>query len=339
MVGKILTSMAFLPVLTLLNYGNMLIFRNCISQSFLRPQKKIMTVGFIPHYLMIKQIVPVIEYLLEEKSEVSHKRIQIDHGNSYYFQFDRILQNEESSFKSTSFSFSGLFSRYDIHSDLRGINSDCSFHGLYVTDKNQHQENEISTTHSVEKCSSDQMFKGILAGKSRAIFSGKVLVKKDAQKTRAFQKDLNFLLSQAAEIDTKPSLEIYADDVECSHGATAGNIDKNMLILIFIKYINILQISLDQNKKTIVSVTGRGCAISQASGSLMAEKINLLPYNELQSNVDLFRKLIRNEILSEEELDSLGDVSALSGVRKFPVRIKCAMLSWVALEEIIKKNN
>ena len=98
-----------------------------------------------------------------------------------------------------------------------------------------------------------------------------------------------------------------------------------------------IQISLDQNKKTIVSVTGRGCAISQASGSLMAEKINLLPYNELQSNVDLFRKLIRDEILSEEELDSLGDVSALSGVRKFPVRIKCAMLSWVALEEIIKK--
>ena len=98
-----------------------------------------------------------------------------------------------------------------------------------------------------------------------------------------------------------------------------------------------IQITLDKNHKTIVSVTGRGCAISQASGSLMAEKINLLPYNELQTNVDLFRKLIRDEILSEKELDILGDVSALSGVRKFPVRIKCAMLSWVALEEIIKK--
>ena len=98
-----------------------------------------------------------------------------------------------------------------------------------------------------------------------------------------------------------------------------------------------IQITLDKNQKTIVSVTGRGCAISQASGSLMAEKINLLPYNELQTNVDLFRKLIRDEILSEKELDLLGDVSALSGVRKFPVRIKCAMLSWVALEEIIKK--
>ena len=73
------------------------------------------------------------------------------------------------------------------------------------------------------------MFKGILAGNSKAVFSGKVLVKQDAQKTRAFQKDLNFLLSKDCEVDTKPSLEIYADDVECSHGATAGNMDKNML--------------------------------------------------------------------------------------------------------------
>ena len=82
------------------------------------------------------------------------------------------------------------------------------------------------------------MFKGILAGKSRAVFSGKVLVKQDAQKTKAFQKDLNFLLSEEAEVDTKPSLEIYADDVECSHGATAGNMDKSMLFYLESRGIN-----------------------------------------------------------------------------------------------------
>ena len=82
------------------------------------------------------------------------------------------------------------------------------------------------------------MFKGILAGKSRAVFSGKVLVKQDAQKTKAFQKDLNFLLSEEAEVDTKPSLEIYADDVECSHGATAGNMDKSMLFYLESSGIN-----------------------------------------------------------------------------------------------------
>ena len=90
------------------------------------------------------------------------------------------------------------------------------------------------------------------------------------------------------------------------------------------------------NQKVSVSVTGRGCAISQASGSLLAEKINEMNFNDLQNTIDQFRKLIKSEELSEIELDNLGDISALSGVRKFPVRIKCAMLSWVALEEIIK---
>ena len=82
------------------------------------------------------------------------------------------------------------------------------------------------------------MFKGILAGKSKAVFSGKVLVKQNAQKTKAFQKDFNFLLSKDCEVDTKPSLEIYADDVECSHGATAGNMDKNMLFYLQSRGIN-----------------------------------------------------------------------------------------------------
>ena len=182
--------------------------------------------------------VPVIEYLLEEESKLSHKHIQLDTGKSFLFHFDRILQNKNSSFNSTSYSNAGLLSRYDIHSNLNGIDSDCNFHGLYITDKNEQQENEISITHSVPKCSSDQMFKGILAGESKAVFSGKVLVKKDAQKTQAFQKDLNFLLSKKAEVYTKPSLEIYADDVICSHGATAGNMDTNMLFYLQSRGIN-----------------------------------------------------------------------------------------------------
>tara|TARA_Y100001970_G_scaffold267272_1_gene357026 strand:- start:5552 stop:5995 length:444 start_codon:yes stop_codon:yes gene_type:complete len=97
-----------------------------------------------------------------------------------------------------------------------------------------------------------------------------------------------------------------------------------------------IQIDVKDNQKVSVSLTGRGCAISQASGSLLAEKINEMDFSELQNTIDQFRKLIKSEELSEIELDNLGDISALSGVRKFPVRIKCAMLSWVALEEIIK---
>ena len=100
-----------------------------------------------------------------------------------------------------------------------------------------------------------------------------------------------------------------------------------------------IQLNFQKDNKVTASVTGRGCAISQASGSLLAEKINNINSTDLQNTVDLFRKLIRSEELTEEELDELGDISALSGVRKFPVRIKCAMLSWVALEDIIKQSN
>ncbi|NCG35044.1 MAG: SUF system NifU family Fe-S cluster assembly protein [Dehalococcoidales bacterium] len=100
-----------------------------------------------------------------------------------------------------------------------------------------------------------------------------------------------------------------------------------------------VQLSIGKDNKSTISVTGRGCAISQASGSLMAETINQLPIDDLQGNIDLFRRLIKSEDLSETDLDKLGDVSALSGVRKFPVRIKCAMLSWVALEELLSKKD
>jgi len=99
-----------------------------------------------------------------------------------------------------------------------------------------------------------------------------------------------------------------------------------------------MKLNIQEEDKVSIAVTGRGCAISQASGSLLAEKINMIDVNEIQNTVDLFRKLIKSEDLTEEELDILGDVSALSGVRKFPVRIKCAMLSWVALEDIVKQS-
>jgi nitrogen fixation NifU-like protein len=100
-----------------------------------------------------------------------------------------------------------------------------------------------------------------------------------------------------------------------------------------------IQLNVLEEDKVSITVTGRGCAISQASGSLLAEKVNLVKFDQIQNTVDLFRKLIRSEELTDEELDILGDISSLSGVKKFPVRIKCAMLSWVALEDILQKSN
>ena len=100
-------------------------------------------------------------------------------------------------------------------------------------EKDSHNKNQFNThitvDHLAPNCKSNQFFKGVLSDESKAVFSGKIFVEKGAQNTYATQIDLNLLMSKGAEIDTKPSLEIYADDVECSHGATAGNVDENTL--------------------------------------------------------------------------------------------------------------
>ena len=100
----------------------------------------------------------------------------------------------------------------------------CGLYGLYISNGDQQQDSEISTTHSKPNCTSKQYYKGILSGNSKAVFSGKILVDKDAQQSDADQKDLNLLLSRNSEVYTKPSLEIYADDIQAAHGATAGAI-------------------------------------------------------------------------------------------------------------------
>jgi len=105
----------------------------------------------------------------------------------------------------------------------------CSLNGLYLTADNQHIDNLVSINHAEPHCTSRLNYKGILDGKSKAVFGGTVIVDKDAQKSDAEQTDKNLILSRQAEVDSKPSLLIYADDVKCSHGATAGHIDADTL--------------------------------------------------------------------------------------------------------------
>ena len=133
------------------------------------------------------------------------------------------------SYRSTSFSVGSSIGRNDVFTSLNGEYADSTLHGVYITTNRQQHDNEISTTHAAPNGTSDQYYKGILSGRSRAVFSGKIVVERGAQKTDANQKDLNLLLSHGAEVDTKPSLEIYADDVKCAHGATAGHVDEDTL--------------------------------------------------------------------------------------------------------------
>ena len=172
---------------------------------------------------------PVTEITLGESAALTHYRLQIDGENSFHFATTRVLQQARSDYRSTSFSVGSDIGRNDIFTHLVGEYAESTLHGLYLTTNRQHQDNEISTTHAAPHCTSDQYYKGILSGRSRAVFSGKITVERGAQKTDASQTDLNLLLSHGAEVDTKPSLEIYADDVKCAHGATAGHVDEDTL--------------------------------------------------------------------------------------------------------------
>ena len=172
--------------------------------------------------------VPVVEIDLEPDAELSHYRFQISKSSTYHIATTRVRQAARSSYRAISFAAGAAIGRQDMHAHL-DEGAECVLHGLYVTNGTQHQSNEISTTHAKPNGTSHQYYKGILSGTSQAVFSGKVVVERNAQKTDAEQKDLNLLLSHGAEIDTKPSLEIYADDVQCSHGATAGHVDEDTL--------------------------------------------------------------------------------------------------------------
>ena len=121
------------------------------------------------------------------------------------------------------------FVGYPLSMLVDGTGVELQLNGLYLTRERQHVDNTIRVEHAKPGSVSNQFYKGVLDGEARAVFAGKIVVRRDAQKTNAYQANDNLLLSSEAEIDTKPELEIFADDVKCSHGATAGEIDEREL--------------------------------------------------------------------------------------------------------------
>jgi len=128
-----------------------------------------------------------------------------------------------------SFDFGGALSRNDVIAEIAGIGADARLNGLYLSSGEQHIDNHTNIVHGVGPSTSREEYRGILAGRSRCVFNGKVIVAEGADGTDSSQSNHNLLLSDRAEIDTKPELEIYADDVKCAHGATVGQLDKTSL--------------------------------------------------------------------------------------------------------------
>ena len=171
----------------------------------------------------------VTEIVVEEGAQVEHYRLLSESSAAFHVGTTRVHQAKDSSFSSASFSLGTSLARNDFAVALDGPGAYCSLNGLYYTGQGQHIDNLISIDHAQPHCTSRLNYKGILDGDSRAVFGGEVVVRRNAQKSDAQQTDKNLLLSENAEVDSKPSLMIYADDVQCSHGATAGQIDAQTL--------------------------------------------------------------------------------------------------------------
>ena len=171
----------------------------------------------------------VTEISVADGAQVNHYRLLLESPQSFHVGTSRVRQGRDSTFTSGSFMLGTSLARNDFQVLLDGPGGSSILNGLYLTADNQHVDNLISIDHAKPNTSSRLSYKGILDGKSRAVFGGQVLVRKDAQKVDAQQSDKNLLLSDQAEVDSKPSLLIYADDVKCGHGATAGHVDEDSL--------------------------------------------------------------------------------------------------------------
>ena len=141
----------------------------------------------------------------------------------------QVYQEAKSLFTSVTISLEGELVRNNLNVSLNAEYCETFLYGLYFLKGKQHTDNHTLVNHAMPNCYSNELYKGVLTDKSRGVFNGKILVKPDAQKTNAFQSNKNILLSQDAIMDTKPQLEIYADDVKCSHGATVGQMDEEPL--------------------------------------------------------------------------------------------------------------
>ncbi len=168
---------------------------------------------------------PVTEVAAGAGSWLEHTRIQRESEKAYHIGLTHVDQQRDSHYRSFSLAMGGALARHNLHVRLNDENIETLMYGLYLTRGEQVVDNHTAIFHDQPHCRSWEVYKGVLDDRSHAVFNGKVFVKPEAQKTDAKQTNRNLLRSDHARVDTKPQLEIFADDVKCTHGATVGKLD------------------------------------------------------------------------------------------------------------------
>jgi Fe-S cluster assembly protein SufD len=166
----------------------------------------------------------VTELIAGDHAVIDHYKLQTESARAFHVSTLQVQLGRDTNFRSHSLSFGGALVRNDVNAVL-SEGCECTLNGLYLVGGDQHIDNHTSIDHAKPHAASHELYKGILEGHSTAVFNGKILVRKDAQKTDAKQTNKNLVLSEDAVINTKPELQILADDVRCTHGATIGQLD------------------------------------------------------------------------------------------------------------------
>ncbi len=219
------------------------------------------------------------EIYIGRYSKFDYVRMQNENSKSSQISNTFIRQESNSKLSSNTISLHGGLIRNNYFAKLNGEGAENYTHGLFFCEDNQHVANYVHIHHLKPHCQSDQLFKGILDGEATGAFNGKILVDKYAVKTIAYQRNNNILLSKKAKMNTKPQLEIYNDDVKCSHGATVGQIDENALF-----YLRSRGISYEQARHLLMF----------AFANEVIEKINLDPLKDRMN--DMVEKRLKGEL-------------------------------------------
>jgi Fe-S cluster assembly protein SufD len=189
----------------------------------------------------------VTEVAMAKGSSLEHTKIGQEDIKGYHIGSLIAQQEEGSHLTSRLFSLGGVLTRNDIETTLSQKKAECVFEGLYLAKEKQHVDTRTFIDHLSSNCNSAEVFKGVIDGQATGVFDGRILVRENAQKTDARQSNKNLLLTREAKIYSKPQLQIYADDVKCSHGSSTGQIDEEALF-----YLQSRGISRDEAKKVLV---------------------------------------------------------------------------------------
>ncbi len=171
----------------------------------------------------------VTEIVTAKGARLEHYKLQQEGPRGFHIGNTSVRQHRDSQLASHAISLGGALIRNDIDTELAEEGANVLMNGLYMAAGHQHVDNHTCISHAKPHTTSTEHYRGVLDGHARGVFNGRVVVQPRAQKTEARQANANLLLSDDAEVDTKPELEIYADDVKCSHGASVGQLDENML--------------------------------------------------------------------------------------------------------------